>query len=373
MEHNPTIGANKKKEEIRKGYSVFLHNFKDNTRVSIVKDSQPELLDSFTPQPLESLPNLIIKNSPKIINRDFTISMPKKYSEINLSSLTEKMTYKVAKNAGELNYIQPSIMKTIGESRRVNKLIELQNKIVEYSDIIYDDGPFIPIIPLIIYQTWYTKDLPPVMRSTVNRLISDNPQFQHVLYDDDECREFIQQNFDQVVVDAFDSLIPGAYKADLWRYCILYKNGGIYMDIKYQGVDKFSLYRLTNKEYFVRDMEWDKKRGIYNALMVCQPGNPKLWECIQKICENVKNRFYGDSPLEPTGPQLLAKYFSDNEYNSLILRHDAVKDINGNETYYIFKNSEKILVAAGGYRKEQKATQNIEHYTELWKNINIYK
>jgi len=342
MVHTPTIGGNKKKGEIRKGYTVYLHQFQGNAPTT------------------DPAPNIIIV--------DKNTSMTSGRSNINIS-MADTIIYKTIPASIESN-IHPSTIKNVVESIKSNTLQNLQTAPSETFSSI---DPIISVIPLVIYQTWYTKNLPPVMKNTVNRLISDNPQFQHVLYDDNECREFIQQNFDQVVVDAFDSLIPGAYKADMWRYCILYKNGGIYMDIKYQCIDGFSLIHLTDKEYFVRDIEWENKRGIYNALMVCQPGNQKCWDCIQQIIENVKNRFYGDSPLEPTGPQLLAKYFSEDEYNSLVLNHQEIKKANGDANYYILKNSQKILVTVGGYRKEQKATQNVRHYTELWNNQNIYR
>ena len=34
------------------------------------------------------------------------------------------------------------------------------------------------------------------------------------------------------VLNAYDSLIPGAYKADLFRYLVLYREGGVYLDCK---------------------------------------------------------------------------------------------------------------------------------------------
>lgn len=348
MVHTPTIGANKKKGEIRKGYTVYLHGFQGNaTTIDTLLDSTPKI-------------TIIDKNT----------SMMSSRSNTNVS-LAETMSYNTGSESPGF-IIHPSTMKHLVESRNLDQLQKMQTAHAIPSETFSPINRIISVIPLVIYQTWYTKNLPPVMKNTVTRLISDNPQFQHVLYDDNECRNFIQQNFDQAVVDAFDSLIPGAYKADLWRYCILHKNGGIYLDIKYQCIDGFSLLQLTDKEYFVRDIDWENKRGIYNALMVCLPGNQKCWDCIQQIVENVKNRFYGDSPLEPTGPQLLAKYFSDNEYNLLILRHDVMKNIRGDENFYIFKNSQKILVTVGGYRKEQKITQNVGHYSELWNLKQIY-
>ena len=101
-------------------------------------------------------------------------------------------------------------------------------------------------IPLHIYQTWHTKDLlPPKMRKCVEKLKTDNPEFEHHLYDNKECHHFIKTNFDKRVLNAFNKLKPGAFKADLWRYCILYKKGGIYLDIKYQCEPKFKLIDLA--------------------------------------------------------------------------------------------------------------------------------
>ena len=85
------------------------------------------------------------------------------------------------------------------------------------------------VIPLDIYQTWFTKELPPKMRERVELLKAQNPRFNHHLFDDNDCREFIKTHFKPDVLDAYDKLIPGAYKADLWRLCVLFINGGIYM------------------------------------------------------------------------------------------------------------------------------------------------
>jgi mannosyltransferase OCH1-like enzyme len=141
-------------------------------------------------------------------------------------------------------------------------------------------------IPLNIFQTWKTKELPPKMQECVNNLKASNPEFTHYLYDNNDCYEFIKNNFDKDVLDAYDNLIPGAFKADLWRYCVLYKNGGVYLDIKYQPVNNFKLIDLTDKEYFVRDVTISG-HGIYNAFMICKPGNKFLLKAINKISEKL--------------------------------------------------------------------------------------
>ena len=47
------------------------------------------------------------------------------------------------------------------------------------------------IIPLNIFQTWHTLDLPPKMQENVELLKAQNTEFTHYLYDDEMCREFI--------------------------------------------------------------------------------------------------------------------------------------------------------------------------------------
>jgi len=223
-----------------------------------------------------------------------------------------------------------------------------------------------PIIPLNIYQTWHTKDLPPLMSRVVNYIKTNNPAFNYQLFDDNDCREFIKNNFDNIVLNAFDSLIPGAYKADLWRYCILYKKGGIYLDIKYKPVAKFKFINLTEKEHWVLDAD---NNGIYNALMVCKPGNNILLEAIKQIVMNVKNRYYGNNSLEPTGPLLLAKFFNREQKNSFDMRHVWIQS---HENRFILLNNYFIFKQYDGYRDEHNKNEKVPHYGHLWAIRNIY-
>jgi mannosyltransferase OCH1-like enzyme len=223
-----------------------------------------------------------------------------------------------------------------------------------------------PKIPLHIYQTWRTKSLPPKMQECVDTLKQLNPEFQYHLFDDNDCADFIKNNFDEDVYDAFNTLIPGAYKADLWRYCILYKKGGIYLDIKFCNVNGFKFIDLVDKEYYVRDLD-RSGGGVYNALLISKPGNKKLLKCIKQIVENVNNEFYGRSSLEPTGPLLLKKMFTEYELNNLELSVVG----NGNNGSIIYKNN-AILKTYEEYRAEQQKTNNTRYHS-LWQSHNIYK
>ena len=51
-------------------------------------------------------------------------------------------------------------------------------------------------------------------------------------FGDAAARSFIAAHFERAVVDAYDALLPGAFKSDLFRYCVLFECGGIYSDLK---------------------------------------------------------------------------------------------------------------------------------------------
>jgi mannosyltransferase OCH1-like enzyme len=225
------------------------------------------------------------------------------------------------------------------------------------------------IIPLKIYQTWHTKDLPPKMKEIVESLKVNNPRFEHYLFDDNDCREFIKNNFDMDVLNAYDRLIPGAYKADLWRLCVLYINGGIYMDIKLNCINGFKLIELTESDHFVKDRH--PPLTIYNALIVSQKHNPFLWKAIYRIVFNVQNNFYGQDPLHPTGPLMLGKIILKNK---LKLNIDLTHYEKGG--YLIYKNRFVISTEYPEYNYERTNEYNLiktKRYNLLWNEKQIYK
>lgn len=219
------------------------------------------------------------------------------------------------------------------------------------------------VIPFNVYQTWSKKNVPPYMKKTMDHNKQLNPDFTFHLYDDNDCREFIKKNYNNDVLDAYDGLNPGAYKADLWRYCILYMYGGIYMDVKIKLLFNFSLKELVYSEHYVRDIDGPFQTiGIYNAFMVHEPRSPILFKLIEQIVLNVKEKYYGESPLSITGPELFGKIYENMGINMM----DIIHLPNGKLSY---KN--KIIgVMYPQYREEQNG--NGLHYSELWRLKEVY-
>jgi len=263
-------------------------------------------------------------------------------------------------------------MFSLNKKKEYQKKMDIINKIISFKNysrknkIFYFKPNYNSIIPLNTYVYWHSKDLPPLINKNYQRFVNQHPRFNHYLFDEEKARTFISEKFPEEVLNAYDSLIPSAFKCDLWRYCILYINGGIYLDIKYTCVNRFRMIALTEKEYFVKDID-ESGGGIYNALIVSLPNNDILKKAIYNIVENVKNNFYGTNGLDPTGPLMLKKYFADEYINNLELKHGFYGD-----KFYIECNGQIILKIFDSYRSEQKKYVH-KHHSEYYAERNIYK
>ena len=88
------------------------------------------------------------------------------------------------------------------------------------------------LIPKIVHQTYFE----PVTEEThpnFSRLVSSwtKSGWEYNFYDDAASEAFLDEHFPPEVREAYETLIPGAYKADLFRYCVLLIHGGIYSDV----------------------------------------------------------------------------------------------------------------------------------------------
>jgi mannosyltransferase OCH1-like enzyme len=87
-------------------------------------------------------------------------------------------------------------------------------------------------IPNVVYQTWKVPILPALHAIGVRRFRELNPEYSFEFFDDSRMASYMDQNYgDQPIGEVFRKLTVPAAKADVWRYCILYREGGVYCDI----------------------------------------------------------------------------------------------------------------------------------------------
>jgi len=221
------------------------------------------------------------------------------------------------------------------------------------------------VIPLHIYQMWHDlREMPTCVKDSIRLLKEQNPEFEHHLYDETMARKFIQDHFSKEVVDAYDAVIPHALKADLWRYCVIYKNGGVYLDSKYYGINHFKLIYLTDKEYFCKDIPWALE-GVYNAILICKPKNPILLKTIKTFVKHTKEKYYGSTEC-CIGPLMLKQFFTENQYKQFELSHELIN----RSTKFINYKGYRILRYHKDYHKNK--AQGDHHWIQYWRNNKIY-
>jgi len=240
-------------------------------------------------------------------------------------------------------------------------------------------------IPKIIHQTFKTRFLPSSMVSACYSWINRNPDYEYRYYDDIDQRNFILEHFDNDVLAAYDSLIPGAYKADLWRYCMIFVKGGIYIDIKMGSVVPLSQIIDDDTELLVINDTHDMT--LYNAFFAAIPRHPAILATIKLVTQRVLNREYGSHILYPTGPlamgeAILSRYnlgphapngkYQTNEGIIQVYSHIS----KNNKTHIIDTNSHTLVKTRHPGITPDTYIHKITghpHYRFLWNQRSIYK
>lgn len=161
-------------------------------------------------------------------------------------------------------------------------------------------------IPMVCYQTWITKDLKMLSNTTKEIILQNrklNPDIRFELWDDDDVNTFMKAEFSGRVYDAFTSINPkyGAARADFFRYCVLYRRGGLYLDIK--SIMKVAhifgwmifpddICILDEKNSRLEDyrQEWDY--GVYEQwFLAFAPEHPYLENMIDRMVRRVESKF----------------------------------------------------------------------------------
>jgi len=107
--------------------------------------------------------------------------------------------------------------------------------------------------------------------------------------------------------DAFIKLRPPAFKADLWRYMVLWRYGGVYVDFELRANSSLDSWLPFDSENLVLVKDKPHKlEGYWNAVMASPEGSELLLHVIRHVVENVltESQHYG---LAITGPRALFK------------------------------------------------------------------
>src|SRR6185437_13428432 len=139
--------------------------------------------------------------------------------------------------------------------------------------------------------------------------------FKYFMYDDEDIEKIYTTDNTELslrTLACFKVLNNGSFKADLFRYYILYTRGGVWMD------DKSILRYSLNDRYFSLDkydgfIVYGKNVvGIEIAFIASRSGSPFFKSLLEECIKNIENREYFigyNGFLKITGPLMALEVF----------------------------------------------------------------
>ena len=164
-------------------------------------------------------------------------------------------------------------------------------------------------IPSVIRQTFPRRDaLPEEIEANIRHLRHLNPYHEYCFYDDSDVVAFIGDSYGEAVLQEFQRIGPeyGAARADLFRYLLMYKLGGIYLDIKSTAVIPFDRSLSATDQFLLSQWEatgegepfegWGKNAECAHVPggefqqwhIIAAPGHPFLRAVIAQVLDNIQ-------------------------------------------------------------------------------------
>lgn len=164
-------------------------------------------------------------------------------------------------------------------------------------------------IPKVIYQTFKTKNIPWLTRFYIYRFMKKNPGYKYEFYDDNRIDDFFKDSFNTRIYRAYRKLQIGAAKADFFRYAVLYKTGGVYLDLDSDLLVSLDEYLKEDDTAFIA------REGPHPFFtqwaLVFDKNHPFLERVIEYIVENIEQNKFPHDVHSLTGPAVYTRAIND--------------------------------------------------------------
>lgn len=182
-------------------------------------------------------------------------------------------------------------------------------------------------IPRIINKIYFQREsgypnadsMPPKLKAAHESWVEMNPGFELRYFDLYQAREYLRQHYHPVFLRAFDCLPAFASKSDLFRMCLLYREGGWHSDWKQLCLKKLILQNITEMtDIFAAYDMWNSThvfthRCVQNALIGSKPQHPIIETMLYMLLQNVRSSPYTKTALDATSTCLFGRAVAESE------------------------------------------------------------
>ena len=140
------------------------------------------------------------------------------------------------------------------------------------------------LIPKNIILTYKKRELVPA--TVFEDLMNLNKNYNIKFFSDDDCVNFLDQEYGSKYAQWFVNQPLGMFKADLFRYCYLYKHGGYYVDVDIQPLQSFDTFVTPGTTLFSCVNSSFNIPSIFQALLFSRSGSPILELAISQLVKH---------------------------------------------------------------------------------------
>ena len=210
-------------------------------------------------------------------------------------------------------------------------------------------------IPKIIHQIWLGGPVPDKYKRLRDTWKEKNPDWEYKLWTDEDVDKFGLQNIDQ-----FNKIDNLGAKSDIFRYEILYHQGGLYVDTDFECLKSFN--DLLHLDFFSGTGHLNIAE-VFNGLIACTPKHNLIKKLIDDIKVISTNNY--DEILKLTGPH----YFSSKLFEYIENNPNEKIVIFPTKFFYPFPSSCRYMVRIDNNESRDfvKTFNTEESYcTHLW-------
>ena len=203
------------------------------------------------------------------------------------------------------------------------------------------------MIPKRIIQVWMQGPLDSKIKNNIMKL---NPGYEYLFFSEKECIDYIKTHYAESLLKTFENLTNLAHKCDLFRYCYLFKEGGIYIDADLEI--KVSCDTIINESNsnFVSAIGAHSNNTFgecTNGFILAEPSNTIFLALIKFIALNPNPQDYGLYVKD-----LFNKLTPAQVYKSYVLGEKSFylyREVKISGKYYIVDSNDNIIINTNGH------------------------
>jgi len=172
------------------------------------------------------------------------------------------------------------------------------------------------MIPKIIHQTWKTSEIPENWKFGVDECKRIHNDYEYKLWTDEMMEEFVKKEYPDFY-QIYKSYKYHIQRCDAFRYLVLYKYGGIYIDM-----DIVCKKKLDNLLKY--DIVFTKSANVphlfTNAFFMSSKNNEIMKYCIDNLPKNAKSKLlFGkhNHVMYSTGPNFLSNMINNYKLENI--------------------------------------------------------